>query len=468
MPAQPVLEPLIDVLGEHGVVTEPTALKPYLEDERGLYQGSAACLVFPQSTKEVAAVVRLCREHQCTVVPQGGNTGYCGGATPDGEDQVLLNLSRMNRIRALDPVGMTVTAEAGVILAQLQQAVAEEELFFPLSMGSEGSCQLGGNLATNAGGLAVLKYGMAGELVLGLEVVLPDGSVLDALKPLRKDNTGYHLKQLFLGAEGTLGIITAAVLKLFPRPTEFQTAWLSVRDIAAACDLLPLARRVSGDNVTSFEYISGNSLALLARHVDGLQAPLAGEHYVLLELSGPLPPQSLRPQLEALLGEALESGLAADAVIAESLDKRRALWALRENIPEAEKRAGRSIKHDVSVPIADIPAYCDIAPQRLAALEPLRLSVYGHIGDGNLHYNVLAPEGADPVAFRAEKGEAISQVVHDLAAEMGGSFSAEHGIGQLKTGELVRYGDPAALELMRTLKAAIDPEGRMNPGKLLD
>ncbi len=444
------------------------AMASYLEDERGLYRGEAACLVFPESTDEVAAVVRLCVEHGASLVPQGGNTGYCGGATPSSATQVLLNLSRLNRIRAIDPVGMTVTAEAGVILANLHDAVEAEDLFFPLSMGSEGSCQLGGNLATNAGGLAVLKYGMAGELVLGLEVVLPDGSVLNTLKPLRKDNTGYHLRQLFLGAEGTLGVITAAVLKLFPRPTEFQTAWLSVSGVAAACQLLPLARRASGDCVTSFEYISGQSLALLAQHVEGLRPPLAGEHHVLLELSGALPPGGLRPQLEQLLEQALEAGWAEDAVIAESLDQRRALWALRENIPEAEKRAGRSIKHDVSVPIADIPAYCEQAPRRLAALEPLRLSIYGHIGDGNLHYNVLAPEASDPAAFKTDKGEAISRVVHDLAAEMGGSFSAEHGIGQLKTAELARYGDPAALALMRALKLAIDPEGRMNPGKLLD
>ncbi len=440
----------------------------YLEDERGLYEGQAACLVFPETTGEVAEIVKLCTERGCSVVPQGGNTGYCGGATPSAETQVLLNLSRLNRIRAIDPVGMTVTAEAGVILASLHDAVEAEDLFFPLSMGSEGSCQLGGNLSTNAGGLAVLKYGMAGELVLGLEVVLPDGSVLNTLKPLRKDNTGYHLKQLFLGAEGTLGIITAAVLKLFPRPSEFQTAWLSVSGIEAACQLLPLARRASGDSVTSFEYISGKSLALLEQHVDGLKAPLHGEHHVLLELSGAWPPGGLRPQLEQLLEQALEAGWADDAVIAESLDQRRSLWALRENIPEAEKRAGRSIKHDVSVPISDIPRYCEKAPHRLAEHEPLRLSIYGHIGDGNLHYNVLAPQDEDARAFKAEKGEAISRVVHDLAAEMGGSFSAEHGIGQLKTAELARYGDPAALELMRVIKAAIDPGDRMNPGKVLD
>ncbi len=458
---------LSDLLGDR-CTREPAAMGQYLEDERGLYQGSAACLVFPSTTEEVSAVVRLCVEHGYDVVAQGGNTGYCGGATPSGENQVLLNLSRMNRIRAIDPVGMTVTAEAGLILANLHAAAEAEDLFFPLSMGSEGSCQLGGNLATNAGGLAVLKYGMAGELVLGLEVVLPDGSVLDTLKSLRKDNTGYHLKQLFLGAEGTLGIITAAVLKLFPRPTEFQTAWLSVRDIAAACELLPLARRASGDCVTSFEYISASSLQLLEQHVDGLRPPLEGEHHVLLECSGALPPGSLRGQLETLLEQALEAGIAEDAVIAESLEQRRGLWALRETIPEAEKRAGRSIKHDVSVPIADIPAYCEAAPQRLAALEPLRRSIYGHLGDGNLHYNVLAPEDTDPEAFKMAKADAISRVLHDLAAEMGGSFSAEHGIGQLKKAELARYTDPVALELMRTLKAALDPAGRMNPGKLLD
>jgi FAD/FMN-containing dehydrogenase len=263
-------------------------------------------------------------------------------------------------------------------------------------------------------------------------------------------------------------VITAAVLRLFPRPTEFQTAWLTVESVAAACALLPAARRASGDSVTSFEYISGKSLDLLTAHIEGLTPPLAGEHHLLLELSGPLPPESLRPALEELLEDAVITGWVTDAVIAESLEQRQSLWALRENIPEAEKRAGQSIKHDVSVPIAYIPAYCDEAPARLSTLAPLRLSVYGHIGDGNLHYNVLAPGGADPGSFRAEKGEAVSAALHDLAVELGGSFSAEHGIGQLKKAELRRYSDPTALALMQTLKASLDPDGIMNPGKVID
>ena len=465
-----LVEALRELLGKGSVVSDQAGMEPFLVDERALYRGSAACMVFPRSTEEVAATVRLCREHGCAIVPQGGNTGYCGGATPGGEDQVLLNLSRLDRIREIDPVGMTVTAEAGVILASLQAAVEAEELFFPLSMGSEGSCQLGGNLATNAGGLAVLKYGMAGELVLGLEVVLPDGSVLDTLKPLRKDNTGYHLKQLFLGAEGTLGIITAAVLKLFPRPTDFETAWLAVDSVEAACRLLPLARRLGGDCVTSFEYISAESLALVHTHLEDVRAPLAEahSHQLLLELSAPLPPGSLRPWLENLLEAGMAEGLVLDAAIAESGPQRQALWKIREGIPEAEKLAGRSIKHDVSVPIGDIPLFCERAPGQLAEFEPLRISIYGHLGDGNLHYNVLAPEGADPEAFRAERGAAVSRALHDLAAGMGGSFSAEHGVGQLKREELQRYSDPAALKLMRELKAALDPDGAMNPGKLVD
>jgi FAD/FMN-containing dehydrogenase len=465
-----IADVLKESLGEAAVVTNPDVMAPYLVDERAIYQGSAACIVFPRSTEEVAAAVRLCREHDCSIVPQGGNTGYCGGATPTGDGQVLLNLSRMNRIRAIDPVGMTVTAEAGVILANLQEAVATEDLFFPLSMGSEGSCQLGGNLSTNAGGLAVLKYGMAGELVLGLEVVLPDGSVLETLKPLRKDNTGYQLKQLFLGAEGTLGIITAAVLKLFPRPTDFETAWVAVESMEATCRLLPLARRISGDCVTSFEYISAESMALLTSQFGDARPPLtaAHSHQVLLELSAPLPPGSLRPRLEELLQAGMEDGLVMDAALAESEQQRQAMWKLREGIPEAEKQEGRSIKHDVSVPIADIPVFCERAPERLAGMQPLRISIYGHVGDGNLHYNVLAEDGADPDEFRARHGEAVSRALHDLAMEMGGSFSAEHGVGQLKRAELERYSDPAALKLMRELKACLDPDGAMNPGKLVD
>jgi D-lactate dehydrogenase (cytochrome) len=464
-----LIEALVALLGDRAR-TEAEDLAPFLVDERGLFQGEAACLVFPNSTAEVARIVQLCAEHDHAVVPQGGNTGYCGGATPTDTRQVLLNLSRMNRVRAIDPVGMTATVEAGVILAQLQGAAHNEGLLFPLSMGSEGSCQLGGNLSTNAGGLAVLKYGTAAELVLGLEVVLASGDVLDLLKPLRKDNTGYQLKHLFLGSEGTLGIITAAAVKLYPQPTERQTAWLAMPDIEAACKLLPLARAASGDTVTSFEYIRGPSLELVLEQVAGTSAPIVGDyaHYLLLELSAALPPGSLREHLETLLAQALERGIVLDAVIAETERQRQHLWKLRESLPQAEKCAGRSIKHDISVAIERIPEYVAEAPRRLAELTEVRASVYGHLGDGNLHYNVLAPEAADPVAFRAEYGAGISTLLHDLADEMGGSFSAEHGVGQLKTAELSRYAGKTELALMKSLKRSLDPAGILNPGKVLE
>jgi D-lactate dehydrogenase (cytochrome) len=403
------------------------------------------------------------------VVPQGGNTGYCGGASPDGERQVLVNLVRLNKVREIDPIGFTATVEAGVVLANLHTAVAEQGLFFPLSMGSEGSCQIGGNLATNAGGLAVLRYGTAGELALGLEVVLPSGELLDCLTPLRKDNTGYDLKSLFLGAEGTLGIITAAVLKLFPAPTEHQTAWLALPDTESVCKLLSLARRLSGDTVTSFEYISEASLQLVTGHIDGIQCPFTERHphQVLMELSGPLAVESLRPTVESILTQAMEQGLVTDGVLADSEKQRRQLWRIRESIPEAEKHAGRSVKHDISVAIARIPEYLAAAPGRLAGIGAYRASIYGHIGDGNLHYNVLAAAGGDPVRFRSEHATGASSALHQLAAEMGGSFSAEHGIGKLKKEDLTHFKDPTALQLMRVLKKALDPDDMMNPGKML-
>ncbi|MEP5763888.1 MAG: FAD-binding oxidoreductase [Halieaceae bacterium] len=465
-----LIDELKSALGEAAILTDASAMAPYLADERGLYQGVAACVACPATTAEVATVVRLCRAAGYGVVPQGGNTGYCGGASPDSDQQLLLSLSRLNQIRAIDPVGMTATVEAGVILQNLQDAALAQELFFPLSMGSEGSCQIGGNLATNAGGLAVLKYGTAAEQVLGLEVVLPDGKILNALKPLRKDNTGYKLKSLFLGAEGTLGIITAAVVKLLPAPTEYQTAWLAVDSVAAACQLLPLARKLSGDTVTSFEYISAPSLALVQEYIEGSRPALDQDypHQLLLELSAPLPAGSLRPLVESLLEDAMEQGLVLDAVLAESDSQRKALWRLRESIPEAEKHAGRSIKHDVCVAISDLPRYMAAAPEKLAAIGAMRPSIYGHIGDGNLHYNILAPPSEDADAFRRLHAAAVSAALHDLAAEMGGSFSAEHGVGKLKRGELAHYSDPVALDLMRTLKTAMDPEGLMNPGKLVD
>jgi D-lactate dehydrogenase (cytochrome) len=468
-PISAALERIASIVGPRGVLAGADAA-PLLRDERGLYFGSAALVVRPASTDECAAVVRVCHEARIGVVPQGGNTGYCGGATPfDADRQILLSLTRMNRVREVDPVGFTLTAEAGVVLARAQEAARAVGLLFPLSMGSEGSAQIGGNVSTNAGGLAVLRYGTMRDLVLGLEVVLPNGDVLAELKGLRKDNTGYDCKGLFLGAEGTLGVVTAAVLKLFPEPRTRATAWLAVASVAAACALLGRARRESGDQVVSAEYVSRRSLALVLCHVEGardvLESPAA--HYVLLELSSADEDDVLRSKLERVLEAGLASGEILDGTIAASEAQRRALWLLRERVPEAERRDGGSVKHDVSVRIGRIPEFVARAEAALERIAPHRLSIYGHIGDGNLHFNVLPPAGEGIEAFRDGFAQSLSACVHDTAAELGGSFSAEHGVGVLKLHELARYKSPAALALMRALKHALDPHGIMNPGKML-
>jgi FAD/FMN-containing dehydrogenase len=457
-------------VGPRGIVSAEEAA-PLLRDERGLYRGAAALVVRPASTEECAAVVRVCHDARIGVVPQGGNTSYCGGATPfHGErPQILLSMSRMSRVREVDTVGFTMTAEAGVVLARAQDAAREQGLLFPLSMGSEGSAQIGGALATNAGGLAVLRYGTMRDLVLGLEVVLPNGGVLSELKGLRKDNTGYDAKALFLGSEGTLGVITAAVLKLFAEPRSRATAWVAVPTVAAACRLLGRARRESGDQVVSAEYVSRRSLELVLQHVEGAREPLGApaEHYVLLELASADADDVLQAKLARVLAAALESGEVLDGTVAASEAQRRALWLLRERIPEAERRGGGSVKHDVSVRIARIAEFVELAEPTLAALAPHRLSVYGHIGDGNLHFNVMPPAGESIDAFRDRHGGAFTTRVHDLAARLDGSFSAEHGVGILKVRELERYESPVALALMRSLKDALDPHGIMNPGKVL-
>ena len=464
------LERIAAIVGPSGVVAPEDAV-PLLRDERGLYRGAAALVVRPASTAECAAIVRVCHDARIGIVPQGGNTGYCGGATPfDGERrQILLSLARLNRVREIDPVGFTMTAEAGVALARAQDAAREQGFKFPLSMGSEGSAQVGGALSTNAGGLAVLRYGTMRELVLGLEAVLPNGDVLSELKALRKDNTGYDLKGLFVGAEGTLGVVTAAVLKLFPEPRSRATAWAAAASVDAACRLLGHARRESGDEVVSAEYVSRRSLDLVLRHVEGARDPLGSpaEHYVLLELASADSDDALRAKLVRVLEAGLDAGDVLDAAVPESEAQRRSLWLLRERVPEAERRDGGSVKHDVSVRISRIPEFIAHAERELVKLGPHRLSVYGHIGDGNLHFNVLPPAEQSIEAFRGAAGAAFSECVHDLAASFGGSFSAEHGVGLLKKPELARYGSPAALGLMRALKGALDPHGIMNPGKLL-
>jgi len=462
------LTQIAEIVGPSGLV-EGADAAALLIDERGAYHGQAALVVRPGSVEECARVVRVCSEASIGVVPQGGNTGYCGGATPfDAVSQILLNLSRMDRVREIDPVGFTMTVEAGLVLARAQAVAEEQDLLFPLSMGSEGSCQIGGNLATNAGGLAVLRYGTARDLVLGLEVVLPSGEIMSSLKGLRKDNAGYDLKGLFLGAEGTLGVITAAVLKLYPLPRSRQLAWVASASPDAACRLLSRARRESCDQVVSAEYVSRAALELVFKHVFDTRDPLDTpyEHYVLLELASAESDACLRAVLERILETALEAGEIEDGVIAGSSQQRDSLWALRESIPEAEKHAGGSVKHDISVRLSQIPAFMRDAEAVLSAIAPHRLSLFGHIGDGNLHCNLLPPTGSSLPAFTDAAGN-LSAAVYELANRLGGSFSAEHGVGVLKRDELERFTAPAALDLMRSLKRSMDPKGIMNPGKVV-
>lgn len=465
------LEKIADAVGTTHVLTDPDQTARYLVDERLIYQGRTCAVVRPGSTSEISQVVAICNAYDIAMVPQGGNTGYCGGATPDESGhEIVISLERLNRIRSLDVNAYTMTLEAGVILSEAQRAARERGLLFPLSMGSQGSCQIGGNLATNAGGVAVLKYGTARELVLGLEVVLPDGRVLDQLSVLRKDNTGYDLKQLFLGAEGTLGIITTAAVKLYPQAPARDTAWAAVVDVHAACELLAQLRIASGDAITSFEYVSAPSLAYVVDKLEDVKSPLdaAFEHHVLIEWIAGAEISEGACALERALDEAMRAGLVKDVIVAQSEAQGQSLWRIRESIPEAEKKLGGSIKHDVSVALTEVPVYIERARAVIAAGWPdARLSIYGHIGDGNVHFNVLAPREADANAFKRGCGAAISQAVHDLAHEMNGSFSAEHGIGRLKRGLLARYSDPVALDLMRTVKRALDPKGLMNPGKVI-
>jgi D-lactate dehydrogenase (cytochrome) len=465
----PLIERLSALVGPANCLHAAADIAPYLVEERGLYHGRALAVVRPASTAEVARVVGLCVAEGYAVVPQGGNTGLCGGAVPPEHGHaVVVSTERLNRIRAVDPVDFTLTAEAGCVLATVQDAAEAAGCLFPLSLGAEGSCRIGGNLSTNAGGVNVLRYGNARDLVLGLEVVLPDGRVWDGLKALRKDNTGYDLKHLFVGAEGTLGIITAAVLKLFPRPREIETAFVALPGIDAAIAILAAARHASGDAVTACELVPRFGLDLCLAHLPGTRDPFERPHpwYLLLELSSSRP-GGLRAALEETLAAALESGRAADAVIAETLDQRRALWRLREGVPEAQKREGGSIKHDVSVSTSRVPELIRRATAAVEqALPGVRVCAFGHIGDGNVHFNLTQPVGADRQAFLAE-WQRMNVIVHDVVAALDGSISAEHGIGRLKAGELARTKPPLELELMRRIKAAIDPAGLMNPGKVL-
>jgi FAD/FMN-containing dehydrogenase len=461
---------LLEILGADSILTDAADAAPYLTDHRKLYHGRALAVILPRTTQQISRVLGFCNEHRIGVVPHGGNTGYCGGATPDESgDQIVLSLRRLNHIRSVDPSNYSLVAEAGCILADVQRAADTAERFFPLSLGSEGTCQIGGNLSTNAGGLSVLRYGMMRDLVLGLEVVLADGRVLSSLSALRKDNTGYDIKSIFLGAEGTLGIITAASVKLFPKIRSSATAFVAVPTVRAAVDLLARLREASGDRVSSFELIPRIGVDLTTQHIPGVSDPLQQRYswYVLTELTSARASDPLDTVMEEALAAALEAGLVLDAALSRSERERLALWKLRETIPEAQRIDGASLKHDISVTITALPDFLEKASRWVENNVPDgKLVVYGHVGDGNLHFNLNQAPGSDSNNFLARE-PAIKRAIHDLVREFGGSFSAEHGIGRLKVEELEHYASAVEIDLMRAVKQALDPNGVLNPGKVL-
>jgi D-lactate dehydrogenase (cytochrome) len=465
-----LIDAIAKAVGSKGLVIDPGEMAPHLEELRGRYRGAALALVKPASTTEVAAVVSIAATAQVPVVPQGGNTGLVGGQVPPEDGRALLvNLTRMNRIRDLDPVDNTITVEAGCLLASVQAAAAEADRLFPLSLAAEGSCQIGGNLSTNAGGIHVLRYGNMRDLVLGLEVVLADGRVWDGLRRLRKDNTGYDLKQLFIGAEGTLGIITAAVLRLYPAPAQKATAFIGLADVEHAMAILERARAVAGDQLDCVELMPRLGLEFTLRHIPDTSDPLGDPHpwYLLLELASGRAGDHLAETLEALLAEAFDDGLIADAALAASAAQAAAFWRLREGMSEAQKPEGGSIKHDISVPVSRIPAFLARAIPLVEDMIPgVRPVPFGHLGDGNLHFNLSQPEDGDREVF-LDRWEEINRAVHELVVEMGGSISAEHGIGRMKVEELKHFKSAVELELMARVKAALDPDNLMNPGKVL-
>lgn len=456
------------VVGPKGWIDRPDDIDPYLKESRGLYRGQCTAVVRPASTAETAEVVRLCAAAKLPITPQGGNTGHVGGSVPDGG--IILGTGRMNRIRTIDPLNHTMTVEAGCILAHLRHAADESGCLFPLSMASEGSCQIGGNLSTNAGGIAVLRYGNARELVMGLEVVLPDGQIWNGLRGLRKDNTGYDLKDLFVGAEGTLGIITAAVIKLYPRPKVRETALVGAPHLEAVLDLFAAVREVAGDTLTGFEMMPRIAVEFACRHMPGVADPFARPHpfYALIELTSSRPHDPLGDVLQTVFEQALAGGTITDAVLASSLAQSEALWRIRESIPEAQKFEGGSIKHDISVPISRIAEFMKRAVARMEQEIPgVRVCAFGHVGDGNIHFNLSQPADADKQAF-LDRWQAINRIVNGLVTDVGGSISAEHGIGRLKMNQLREFKSDIEISMMRRIKAALDPQNILNPGKVID
>lgn len=464
-----LIETLVAIVGNHAVLTGEAAM-PHFKDWRGRYTGQAIAVVLPADTEQVSAVVKLCAANRVGIVPQGGNTSLCGGSVPLANDgkQIVLNLSRMNRILDVDAVNYTMTVEAGCKLASLYEAPEQMDRLFPLGLTAVAPfCEIGGNLSTNAGGINVLRYGTARSLVLGLEVVLPDGRIWNGLRSLRKDNSGYDLKQLFIGAEGTLGIITAAVLKLFPLPKAMATACIAVRDPAAGVALLAHLRGVCGDMINAFELISRSSLDLVLRHIPDTHEPFATRHewLVITQLANVLP-----APVDAALRDALVSfgaGVVEFAVTTEAAHAER-WWKLRKNIAEAQKAEGISIKHDVSVPVSRVAEFLTLADRALhAAFSGLRIVAFGHLGDGNIHYNASLLDASANKAFIAQHEAEVNRIVYDITARLEGSIAAEHGVGQMKREEVARYRSKLELELMHRIKQALDPQGLMNPGKVL-
>ena len=465
-----LIEQLQRIIGQAHVLTQGN-LDAFEKDWRGRIRGRALCVVRPGSTAEVAAVVKACALAGVSIVPQGGNTGLVVGSIPDDSgQQVLLSTQRMNQVRHIDPANLTVTVEAGCVLQQLQQSCAEQGLLYPLSLGSEGSCTVGGNLSTNAGGTQVLRYGNARELCLGLEVVTAQGDIWNGLTGLRKDNTGYDLRDMYIGSEGTLGIITAATLKLYPQPAAQLTAWATVASVDAAVQLLGLAQRELGAGLTGFEMMGQFALSLVDKHFPDMQVPLWRDnaYCVLLENTDNESQEHARGRFEHVLEQAIAHNIISDAVVAESVAQARKLWHIRESITLAQVQEGLNIKHDISLPISSIADFVAQAEKTLAkAIPGVRLVNFGHLGDGNLHFNVQAPEGVDPAVFLQTHEDTINTLVYDSVKAFDGSISAEHGVGSLKADTLPHYKDPVALALMHRIKQALDPQNLMNPGRVL-
>lgn len=458
------------IVGEKNAIRTANDIEPFVTERRGLFPGQSELVLKPGSTSEVSQILKLASDTETPVVPQGGNTGLVGAQVPDSSGRaVVLSLSRLNCIREIDTDNNTITVEAGVILQTLQTQADAVDRFFPLSLGSQGSCQIGGNLSSNAGGTGVLAFGNARELCLGVEVVLPTGEVLDDLRKLKKDNTGYDLKNLFVGAEGTLGVITAAVMKLFPKAKGREVAWLALSTPAAALDFFQIALDGAGSALTAFELVERTPFDFALRHINGTINPLAKMHpwYALVEISSNRSAEDAAELMESILAQGLEVGLVLDAAIGGSIAQQEELWRMREALSEAQAPEGASIKHDISVPVASIPKFIERAGQAVAMVAAdARIVCFGHMGDGNLHYNVSQPVGADPTEFLALY-RTINKPVHDIVRELGGSISAEHGIGQLKRDELLATAPPVGIDLMRRIKSAFDPAGIMNPGKVI-